>query len=218
MKPLLVLRPEPGNRATVDRARSLGLEARACPLFAVEPVTWSAPNVPAGFILFTSANAPRHGGAGLANLTNLPALAVGEATADAARAAGFDIAMTGEAGVDALLDALPGSRRLLHLAGADHRHADTRHAVETVVVYRSVALTDAAIPPGPSVALVHSARAAARLGELAPHRAAIAIAAISAAAAAACGTGWAALEVADRPSDGALLALAARLCQDQIDE
>ena len=214
MKRLLVLRPEPGNRATVDRARGLGLEALACPLFAVEPVAWSAPTAPADFILFTSANALRHGGPALAGLTDLPALAVGDATADAARAAGFSVAMTGEAGVDALLAALPGSRRLLHLAGADHRRADTRHAVETVVVYRSVALTDAAIPPGQCVALVHSARAGARLGDLAPTRADIAIAAISTAAAAACGTRWAALAVADVPSDGALLALAARLCQD----
>ncbi len=214
MKPLLVLRPEPGNRATVDRARSLGLDPRPCPLFAVEPVAWSAPTVSADFILFTSANALRHAGAALADLTKLPALAVGAATADAARTAGFSVAVTGEAEVDALLDALPGSRRLLHLAGADHRRPDTRHAIETVIVYRSVALADAAIPAGECVALVHSARAGARLGELAPNRAAIAVAAISPPAAAACGAGWAALAVADTPSDGALLALAARLCQD----
>lgn len=214
MKPLLVLRPEPGNRTTVERARGLGLEALACPLFAVAPVAWSSPSAAADFVLFTSANALRHGGPALAELTALPALAVGAATADAARAAGFAVAMTGESGVDDLLDALPGSRRLLHLAGADHRCPATRHAVETVIVYRSMVLPGAAIPPGACVALVHSARAGARLGALAPARADVAIAAISTAAAAACGTGWAALAVAETPSDGALLALAARLCQD----
>lgn len=214
MKPLLVLRPEPGNRATVDRARALRLEPVPCPLFAVEAVAWTVPDARADYILFTSANALRHGGKQLASLTALPALAVGPATADAARAAGFDVAMTGDEGVDALLAALTGIRRLLHLAGAAHRPALTRHAIETVVVYRSVALAGCVIPNGRLVALVHSPRAGERFAEMAPERANIAIAAISAAAAAPCGTGWAAIEVADRPSDGALLALAARLCQD----
>ena len=88
-----------------------------------------------------------------------------------------------------------------------------RHAIETVVVYRSVAIA-AAIPSGALVALVHSPRAGARFAELAATAPTIAIAAISAAAAAACGTGWAAVEVAEQPNDRALLALAARLCQD----
>ena len=147
-------------------------------------------------------------------MTTLPALAVGEATATAARAAGFDVTLTGAAGVDALLEDLSGSARLLHLAGADHRPAPSRHSVETVIVYRSVALPDPLLPPGPLVALVHSPRAGARLAALQPDRSPIAIAAISPAAAAACGDGWADLAVADQPSDPALLALAARLCQD----
>ena len=214
MKPLLVLRPEPGNRATVDRARAMGLNPLSCPLFAVEPVAWSVPGVDADFILFTSANALRHGGPGLADLTKLPALAVGAATAKAARAAGFDVAMTGETGVEDLLAALPGSRRLLHLAGADHHHAATRHAVATVVVYRSVALADATVPAGAWVALVHSARAGSQLALLSPDRAGRSVAAISPTAATACGPGWGAVETASEPRDGALLALAARLCQD----
>lgn len=214
MKRLLVLRPQPGNEATAERARRMGLGALPCPLFAVEAVEWSAPSA-ADFdhILFTSANALRHGGKGLASLTDLEALSVGPATADAARAAGFRVAMTGERGVAALLKALPDARRLLHLAGAEHRSVSTRHAIETVIVYQSKALA-AVIPSGPSVVLVHSPRAGARLAELAPDRASLSIAAISAAAATECGTGWAALEVADQPDDAALLALAARLCQD----
>ena len=215
MKRLLVLRPEPGNRATVDRARGLGLEPVPCALFAIEPVDWTAPD-PGGYdhILFTSANALRHGGDQLAGLTGLPVLAVGLATADAARAAGFAVATTGEAGVDALLAMLPATHRLLHLTGAEHRPPDTRHAIDTVVVYRSVALVAPVIPTGAVVALVHSPRAGERFAQLVPDRATIAIAAISAAAAAACGTGWDKVAVANQPSDTALLALAARLCQD----
>ena len=45
-------------------------------------------------------------------------------------------------------------------------------------------------------------------------RGAISIAAISAAAAVAAGEGWAAVAIADKPTDEALLALAARLCNN----
>jgi uroporphyrinogen-III synthase len=41
------------------------------------------------------------------------------------------------------------------------------------------------------------------------------VAAISPAAAAACGTGWERCEAAAEPSDGALLSLAAKLCEEQ---
>jgi uroporphyrinogen-III synthase len=215
MKRLLVLRPEPGNRATIDRAKAMGLDPLSCPLFSTQPVLWTAPD-PRHFdaLLFTSANALRHGGEALAALTTLPALAVGPATADAARSSGFNVTMTGSEDVDALLEALPGSQRLLHLTGADHRHPETRHAVQPVIVYASVALEAAIIPSGDFVALVHSPRAGARLAALAPDRAKISIAAISARAAAACGPGWAATAVSEQPNDSALLAVAARLCQD----
>lgn len=214
MKRLLVLRPEPGNRATVKGTTSMGLEALACPLFRIEAFDWTAPD-PRGFdaVLFTSANALRHGGSELARLTTLPALAVGPATAEAARASGFNVTMTGDDGVDALLAALPGTQRLLHVTGAEHRHPDTSHIVETVVVYRALSL-EPQIPSGALVALVHSPRAGERFAAVVPNRATVSIAAISARAAAACGHGWAVVAVAPQPNDGALLAVAARLCQD----
>jgi uroporphyrinogen-III synthase len=62
------------------------------------------------------------------------------------------------------------------------------------------------------VVAVHSSRAGRRLGELAAIRDRTAIAAISAAAGAACGSGWERIEVAERPDDPSLLALAAMLC------
>ncbi len=215
MKRLLILRPEPGNRATVHRAREIGMDPVSCPLFSVEPVEWTAPD-PHNFdaILFTSANALRHGGDQLGGLTELDALAVGPATADAASGAGFRVVMTGGEGVEKLLQALPARQRLLHLAGADHHHTSTSQTIETVVVYRSVELAASVIPRGELVALVHSPRAAARFAALVPDRARVSIVAISRSAAVACGAGWASLEVADQPNDAALLALAARLCQD----
>ena len=222
MKPVVVLRPEPGASETFARAREQGLEAISIPLFAIEPVEWAAPD-PAAFdaLLLTSANAVRHGGGRLEAVCALPVHAVGAATAKAARDAGFTIASFGSAGVDELLDTLGPEIRLLHLCGEDRRDPDNRpRKIEAVTVYRS-----RAIDPAPSleramnsVVLVHSPRAGARFAELADDRGSIAVAAISDAAAEAVGAGWEAIGTADRPSDEALLALAARLCNKSSPE
>ena len=217
MTRVLVLRPEPGASATVERARERGLDAVALPLFRVEPVEWQAPDAAAfDGLLLTSANAVRHGGEQLQSLRGLKAYAVGDATAQAAREAGFDLAATGEAGVDRLLGSIADELRLLHLCGADRRQPqDARQAITPVVVYRSepIEAPDLTVTSG-SVALVHSPRAGARLAELVDGRASVAIAAISEAAADAVDQGWKSIDVADRPTDDALLALAARLCNN----
>lgn len=214
---IVVLRPQPGAAETVRRARGLGLEAIAVPLFTVEPVEWEAPD-PARFdaLLLTSANALRHGGDQLSKLRGLPVHAVGDATAAAAREAGFDIASSGDAGVDRLLESIDQQLRLLHLCGADRREpVNARQSITAVAVYRAnaVEVPDLSRANG-SIALIHSPRAAARLAELvAPaDRASVTIAAISDAAAVAAGDGWMAVEAAAEPTDEALLALAARLC------
>ena len=107
MKRILVLRPEPGASATVKRARERGLDAIAIPLFEVEPIAWEVPEVASyDALLLTSANAVRHGGEGLQELRALPVHAVGEATAEAAREAGFCIASTGDADVERLLGSI----------------------------------------------------------------------------------------------------------------
>ena len=82
MRPVVVLRPEPGASRTAARAEALGLDARVVPLFAIVPIEWSAPD-PSDFdgIVLTSANAVRHGGEQLDELKALPVHAVGEATA-----------------------------------------------------------------------------------------------------------------------------------------
>jgi uroporphyrinogen-III synthase len=216
LKRLVVLRPEPGASVSEARAKALGIDPILCPLFAVEPLAWDSPD-PARYdaLLLTSANALRHGGPGLAALAALPVVAVGEATAEAARAAGFAVTEVGTGGVDALLAALQDQPRLLHLAGADHAKAAASHRVHVVPIYCAVPIPAPPLPDlAGAVVAVHSARAGARLAELARDRSKTVIAAISATAAAACGTGWAALEAADHPNDGALLALAARLCQE----
>lgn len=211
MRKLIVIRPQPGAAASVAAARAIGIDAEAIPLFMVEPIAWRpvAPERYAG-IIATSANAFRHGGGNLAGLSGLPVHAVGEATAAAAREAGFSVATVGAGGREALR-VPPG--RMLHLAGADHLPIDGD--VEAVAVYASRAI-DPPPPPGAlagAVVMVHSPRAGARLAELAHARGRTVIAAISANAAAACGDGWETVGIASAPREAELLALAAELCQ-----
>lgn len=217
MRPLVLLRPEPGLTASAERARALGLDVIERPLFAVEPIDWTAHD-PAEFdaLLLTSANAVLHAGPGLDDYRKLPVHAVGGRTAQAARAAGLAIASEGERGVEALFAALPGANRLLHLGGADRVEADPgANRVTEVTVYRAAQLDDPNLPPlAGHVVAVHSPRAGRRLADVAGADPDAAIAAISHSAAAACGAGWERVEVAEAPTDAALLALAARLCQD----
>jgi uroporphyrinogen-III synthase len=214
---LLVLRPEPGASATVARARAMGLEAVPVPLFEVEAIDWEVPE-PGSFdgLLVTSANALRGAGEQLQYLRGLKAYAVGDATAAAAREAGFDIASTGEAGVERLLGSVEPDLRLLHLCGEDrHAAADVRQTITPLPVYRAKQIEGRAIDSAAgSIALIHSPRAARRFAELVSDRDEVAIVAISTAAAQAAGEGWKSVAVADKPSDEALLALAARLCKN----
>jgi uroporphyrinogen-III synthase len=214
---VLVLRPEPGASATVKRARERGLETVAVPLFEIERVAWEAPDA-AGFdgLLLTSANAVRHGGEAIAKLRGLPVYAVGDATAEAARGAGFDVAATGDEGMDRLLGSIEGGLRFLHLCGEDRREpSEPWHRITALPVYRAKPLEKPGLSAARgAVALIHSPRAGRRFAELVDDRGSIAIAAISAAAAEAVGIGWQSVETAEAPSDEALLALAARLCDN----
>jgi uroporphyrinogen-III synthase len=215
-RPVLVLRPQPGADATAARAAERGLRAIVAPLFRIVPRDWTMPDSPFDALLITSANAVRAMGDGLDRRALV--YAVGAATAEAARAAGFESVVAGPGSVEDLIPraAADGVRSLLHLAGEDRTDFDPDGLrIETRIVYAAEA-----VPPPPAfsaaltegaVALLHSARAARRFRELAGtgHR----IAAISEAVRDAAGEGWAVAAVADKPTDDALLAAAARLCQ-----
>lgn len=223
MRRLVILRPEPGASATVERARAMGLDVLAIPLFALEPVAWEVPD-PGAFdaLLLTSANAVECGGGGLEKLHALSVYAVGEATAAAARSTGFEIAGEGASGVERLLGSIPAELRLLHLCGEHRMAVPAVQAITAVPVYRSVELP----PPDDlrgiagQVVAIHSPRAGRRLAELVDQagtdRATMCIAAISEAAAIAAGDGWAIREGAQTPDEAALLALAARLCDSCV--
>lgn len=220
MRRIFILRPEPGASASADRARAMGLEPVLAPLFKIRPVEWDAPEA-GGFdgLLLTSANAVRCAGERLEGFRGLQVYAVGKATAAAAREAGFAIASTGDADIERLLGSIDADLKLLHLCGVDRRSVDAAaQQISAVPVYRAEPLTRPAKLNSlrGSVAAVHSPRAGARLAELVDEnsRGSVRVAAISAAAAAATGGGWQRVEAADVPTDEALLALAARLCED----
>ena len=216
MRQIVILRPEPGASSTAQRAAAQGLDAIKLPLFEIEPVDWTPPDL-SDFdgLLVTSANAIRAAGDGLEQLKMLPVYAVGPTSAAVATEAGFDVAKVGTARVRSLLQRIDPDLRLLHLAGEDR--IDPRRAWQKITVlpvYRSQAIeiVDPAVIDG-AVALVHSPRAGARLAEIARDRSTISVAAISPAAAEACGEGWERVSSVTKPSDIALLALAARLCE-----
>lgn len=210
----LVLRPAPGNARTCAALAAAGVAAVALPLFRIVPCAWAAPDPAAhDALLLTSANAVRQAGAGLARLAHLPVVAVGAATAEAARGAGLSVALTGSGDVAAVVARAGAWPRLLHLAG---RERIAHPGVVAITVYASEAVD---VPPealagaGGAVVLLHSPRAAARFVALlgTRSRADIRVAALSDAVAAAAGAGWDALAVAPEPDDAALVAAAARL-------
>lgn len=215
MRPVLVLRPQPGAAATAARAAALGLEAVVTPLFRIETRAWDLPTAAFDALLVTSANAARAIDGRIDRST--PVYAVGSATATALKEAGFARLVTGEAGVTDVIRMAErnGVTSLLHLAGEDRTAFDPGALrIETRTVYAAEPIEPepafAAALARDAVALLHSARAARRFRDLAgpEHR----IAAISAAVLAAAGSGWKAAVAADRPDDDALLAAAAPLC------
>ena len=220
LRPIIVLRPEPGAAATVARAEAAGLTARAVPLFAAGAVPWDVPD-PDAFagLLLTSANALRFGGEGLDRLSALPAWCVGPATAEAASRAGLKVAQVGDGDAQAMVDraAQAGLRRLLWLAGEARTPITVPSGVsiDTRTVYHAAPLpVDPVHLRGPAIMLLHSQRAARRLAALIDARADIGLIAISAKVAAAAGTGWDTVHVAARPDDGEMVAMAAKLCHE----
>lgn len=221
MRHFLVLRPQPEADATAARADALGVAVTVAPLFTTVALPWQAPSA-TGYdaLMLTSANTLRLGGPDLAAFRHLPVFAVGEATAAAARAAGFDRVRAGDADAVLLLAhmAKAGVGRALHLGGREYR--DASHPaihIDRVPVYAADPVAELAKEArralsGGAIALLHSPRAATLFASFVADRAAIRIAAISEAAALAAGPGWAAVAIAERPDDHTLLAAAARLC------
>lgn len=223
--PLVAIRPEPGLSATLARAQEMGLEVIGHPLSAAVPCIWSVPDhTDFDGLLVGSANVFRHGGGQLDQLRHLPVLAVGGATAHAARNAGFSVAIEGKGGLQQILDGLDDTpRHLLRLSGEAHvpLHIPDHVQLTETIMYRMqhIAIDQeiSDIFRNGACVLLHSAGAAEHLGQevdrLNIARGNIHLAALGPRIAAAAGTGWGKVQAAIRPEDGELLALARDMCQ-----
>ena len=224
----MAIRPEPGLARTLAAGLETGLAIEGAPMFAVRPLEW-VPPPPEDFdaLLIGSGNAIRHAGPALDRFRHLPVFAVGEETARTARAAGFMVARTGEGSLQAMLDDTAEPIRCLRLAGRAHvpLAAPTSSSILTRIVYESAPLP---MPPDlahrlrqGALVLLHSAEAArhfaAECDRLALSRAAIALATLAPRIAQAAGGRWRAIASATSPQERELLALAARMCQEDGD-
>lgn len=183
------------------------------PLFKVGARPWDCPD-PADYdcLIISSANAIRHGGSQLDRLLTLPVAAVGRASADAAKTAGFNVALTGDNGAQSLLPQIRGAGYLrpLWLTGVDHVRLnpmpDIRHVYEAAIV--PVPMNFAEIVGLNSVVALHSPRGAARFCAAVAAcniaRADISLAALSSNIARSAGTGWKHILIAPHPDDDTL--------------
>lgn len=221
MKPLLVLRPQPGADDTAARAANGGLNPRVFPLFEIKPTPWSIEAEKLYDAIFiTSSNTLKFSEKNIDIVKNIPTLCVGEKTAKAARDAGFSNVLAGQNDAASLaeLAASLGYRHLLWLCGRPSipvSHPDLRFDIK--IVYEMIETEiDGQLDEmlkHPCVALLHSPRAAQKFAELALDHRHIDIVAISEKAAIAAGPGWASVQWPDAPSDAAMLEIAAPLCR-----
>ena len=132
----LIVRSEPGAGAFVRRLAGEGIPAIACPVTAIHPLdTAFAVSEKAQGVAFTSVNAVRFYARRGAR-TDLPAYAVGAATAEAARAAGFAVVHSADADVRGLTALIaercrPAAGELVYPAARDVA-GDLGKALETL--------------------------------------------------------------------------------------
>ena len=172
-KPLVwITRAEPGASATARRVEAMGWTPLVAPLLEARPLGAVLDLTGIAALAFTSAQGVRAFTA--LSDARLPAFTVGDATAEAARAAGFTHVQSADGDVAALANLIaranPGP--VLH-AGALHPAGDlVGDLTARGLAARAVALYDTvAVDPAPALAhlpdiaavLVHSPRAATLL-------------------------------------------------------
>ena len=232
---VLAIRPEPGLSSTLALGRQMGLTMHGFALSRVTAVEWELPSL-ARFdaLLIGSANAMRLGGENLAKLTHLPVHAVGEATANEARAAGFTVERLGKGGLQTVIDAVEPPVHYLRLVGNEYVDLNLPKGVsfEPVQVYevRPRAFLDPHLEllNKDIIVLLHSAAMTRQFvtecDRLEVDRNRITLAAmgerIAAPARRSSGAeikqglenDWAAIHICKEPSDVALLAMVGELC------
>ena len=206
-----VTRAEPGAARTAARLTALGFEPLVAPLLAIRPLAPAIDLTGVAALAFTS----RNGVAAFAALTPdraLPVFTVGDATAQAARDAGFTEVRSAAGDVHALAALIAAAAPGPVLApGAAEPAGDLaallagKAVVRALPVYEAVE-TDIPAPAGFDAVLVHSPRAARALAMHAwalDDRLAVAISA--AAAGPLEDLGLKEIRIASAPTDDALL-------------
>jgi len=223
-----ITRAQPGAEATARRLKALGYTALVDPLLEIRDLTPTVDLTGVAALAFTSAN----GVEAFAKLTpvrDLPVFAVGEATAQAARAAGFAQAFSADGDVEALAQLLAEARPGLVLCvGAREPAADLPTLLASAAIpARSLAVYAAEdrAPEPETVArlpmlyavLLHSPRAARALAAILETAAAPTLSALCLSpsvaeplAAALRNSALASVAFAPRPRESALLDLLGR--------
>ncbi len=214
-----ITRALPEAEASAARFRARGAEAIVAPLLTIAPRPFNIDVSGAHALIFTSINGVRTFGAASPE-RKIKALCVGDASASAARQAGFESVASANGDVAALAalireTARPGGGRLIHIAGA-HLAGDLARllapdglAVERRIAYEAVGATSlpAALRQPLDVVAFHSPRAAEIFIALgAPNAVNLTAACLSLAVAErAAATPWRAIVVAPAPREDALL-------------
>ncbi len=212
MKRIWVTRAEPGASATAERLTALGFEPVVAPLIETRPRDVVVDLTGVAALAFTSAAAVRAFAARAAfrgSGWDLPGFALGQATAQAAREAGFDNVLSAggdAAALAALIAAQDLTGEILH-PGAAELAADLP-GVRALAIYDS---HPAALPAGFTTqdldaVLLHSPRAARLLAALPPPPGLVALCLSPAVAAPLTGLGLT-IRIAKAPNEEALLAL-----------
>lgn len=215
-----ITRAEPEASRTAARVRARGAEAIVAPLIAIVPCGYDTNTEGAQAIIFTSTNGVRAFPDARGARDRL-VLTVGDATAEAAREAGFNDVRSADGDVNALValakrELDPAEGKLIHIAG-DHVAGDLGGALRAAgfSVERRLAYASVAAAPLPEalngpldIVLFHSPRAAQRFIELgAPNAANLVAGCMSAAIAEAAGkVSWKRIITAPRPREDDLLA------------
>jgi uroporphyrinogen-III synthase len=214
-----ITRTLPDAEHTAERVRALGAEPILAPLITIIPCAYNTNVEDAQALLFTSANGV-HAFPDARRLHAKPVLTVGDATAEAARDAGFSDVRSADGDVGALAALAkamlqPSAGKLVHIAGdhvAGNLSGDLRAASFTVERCIAYAARAAIVPPAEllqplDIVLFHSARAAETFVALgAPNADKLTAACISEAVAQAAGKArWARIIVSPAPREDALL-------------
>lgn len=214
-----ITRAEPEASRTAERVRAFGADAMVAPLLTIVPCGYDTNTEGAQAIIFTSTNGVRAFPDARGAQDRL-VLAVGDATAAAAREAGFTNVRSADGDVNALVaiakrDLDPAKGKLIHISG-DHVAGDLSgklrmagFSVDWRLAYASVAamaLPDA-LKQSLNIVLFHSPRAAETFLALgAPNAERLTAGCLSAAVAEAAGkTSWNRIIIAPRPREDDLL-------------